>query len=140
MRILWLVLAGLTSGVIGGMGMGGGTLLIPILTIFLGFAQKNSQAINLLVFVPMSVVALAIHMKNKLVDFSVGIPMILVGIIFSISGSLLASQVSNGVLRSIFGGFLLSIGIYQGVQTYIAYRKSKAPQKENKVVFRIFYK
>ena len=38
---IWLVLAGVVSGVIAGMGMGGGTLLIPILTIFLSFAQGD---------------------------------------------------------------------------------------------------
>ena len=43
MSFLWLVIAGFVSGVIGGMGMGGGTLLIPILTIFLAFEQKNAH-------------------------------------------------------------------------------------------------
>ena len=66
-EFLWLFLAGLVSGIVGGMGMGGGTLLIPILTIFLSFKQKSAQAINLLVFIPMSLVALVIHIKNKFV-------------------------------------------------------------------------
>ena len=39
---LYLILSGVVSGILGGMGMGGGTLLIPILTIFLNFAQKNA--------------------------------------------------------------------------------------------------
>ena len=34
MNILWFGIAGIISGIIAGMGMGGGTLLIPILTIF----------------------------------------------------------------------------------------------------------
>ena len=52
--ILYLFLAGLVSGIVGGMGMGGGTLLIPILTIFLDFAQKSAQGINLLFFIIVS--------------------------------------------------------------------------------------
>ena len=59
---------GFFAGIIGGMGMGGGTLLIPILTIFLSFEQKNAQAINLLVFIPMAIVALIIHFKNLKVN------------------------------------------------------------------------
>ena len=46
MNLIWLVLAGIVSGIVGGMGMGGGTLLIPILTIFLSFPQKNAQAFH----------------------------------------------------------------------------------------------
>ena len=50
MQIFLLILAGIVGGIIGGMGMGGGTLLIPILTIFLDVEQKNAQAINLVAY------------------------------------------------------------------------------------------
>ena len=139
-NFLWLFIAGLISGIIGGMGMGGGTLLIPILTIFLGFKQKNAQAINLLVFIPMSLFALIIHIKNKLVDFKVGIPVILSGLIFSILGSYLASVLSNALLKKIFAIFLLLVGINQGIQTIISLKKSKTKPKFNNVKFRIYIK
>lgn len=139
MSIFYLILAGLISGVIGGMGMGGGTLLIPILTIFLAFAQKSAQAINLLVFIPMSLVALFIHIKNKLVDFKVGIPVVLIGIIFSISGSYLASLISNQILKKIFAVFLLVIGVNQGVQTVISYIKSKKSGTKS-FKFKVYFK
>ena len=67
----FLVLAGLFGGLVGGMGMGGGTLLIPILTMFLGVEQHLAQAINLLVFIPTGLIAVLIHAKNKLLDFKV---------------------------------------------------------------------
>ena len=139
-NFLWLFIAGLISGIIGGMGMGGGTLLIPILTIFLGFKQKNAQAINLLVFIPMSLFALIIHIKNKLVDFKVGIPVILSGVIFSILGSYLASVLSNALLKKIFAIFLLLVGINQGVQTIISLKKQKTKPKFNNVKFKIYIK
>ena len=139
-NFLWLFIAGLISGIIGGMGMGGGTLLIPILTIFLGFKQKNAQAINLLVFIPMSLIALIIHIKNKLVDFKVGIPVILSGVIFSILGSYLASVLSNALLKKIFAIFLLLVGINQGVQTIISLKKQKTTPKFNNVKFKIYIK
>ena len=37
---MWYLLAGLLFGVLGGMGMGGGIILIPVLTWFLGAAQQ----------------------------------------------------------------------------------------------------
>lgn len=129
---IWLlILAGLVSGVFGGMGMGGGTLLIPILTIFLSFPQKTAQALNLFVFIPMAIVSLIVHIKNKLVDFKVGLPVIISGTIFSVGGSLLAGVVSNEVLRKIFGVFLLGVGVYQGAQAFLTFKKQKDMGKSN---------
>jgi uncharacterized membrane protein YfcA len=99
MNTIWFLIAGLLSGVVAGMGMGGGTLLIPILTIFLSVEQHLAQGINLVVFLPMSLVALIIHCKNKLVDFRVGVPIMLSGIVASIGGSILAVKLNNDVLR-----------------------------------------
>lgn len=137
---LYLVLAGLISGVVGGMGMGGGTLLIPILTIFLNFEQKSAQAINLMAFIPMSLVALIIHIKNNLVDFKVGIPIMFSGIVFSILGSYLASIISNEVLQKIFAIFLLVVGINQGVQTILSIKKNKSKPKNIDFKFKIYIK
>ena len=139
-ELFYLVLSGLISGVVGGMGMGGGTLLIPILTIFLSFEQKSAQGINLLVFIPMSIVALIIHIKNKLVDFKVGVPIMISGVVFSLVGSLLANSLSNDNLRRFFGAFLLLVGLYQGAQIIVSIRKSKAKKNKTKFKFTIYLK
>ena len=136
---LWLVLAGLVSGIFGGMGMGGGTLLIPILTILLGFAQRNAQAINLLVFIPMAIVSLIIHIKNKLVDFKVGIPVMISGTIFSVGGSIITNLIGNDIMRKIFGIFLLIVGIYQGFQAILMFKaKGKGCEPDYKV--KVYFK
>ncbi len=138
----WICLgiAGLVSGVVGGMGMGGGTLLIPILSIFLGFAQKDAQGINLLVFIPMSIVALVVHIKNKLVDFWVGIPIVLIGVVFSVVGSMIANKLSNNNLRTYFGVFLLLVGVFQFVQTFINSRKNKEDNDAKVIKLRVLIK
>ena len=112
-NIIYLILAGLISGVIGGMGMGGGTLLIPILSIFLGFAQKSAQGINLLVFIPMSLFALVVHIKNKLVEFKDLVWLILPAVLFAGGASLLASVIEGDLLKRIFGGFLIVLAFVQ---------------------------
>ena len=63
-----LIITGFLSGIIGGMGIGGGTILIPIMTIFLGFDQKTAQAVNLIYFIPTAITALTIHIKNKQIE------------------------------------------------------------------------
>ena len=50
-----LILIGLISGIISGMGIGGGTILIPALTIILSMEQNTAQAINLIYFIPTAV-------------------------------------------------------------------------------------
>jgi uncharacterized membrane protein YfcA len=135
-----LILAGVVSGVVGGMGMGGGTLLIPILTIFLTFEQKNAQAINLLVFIPMALVALIIHIKNKLVDLKVGVPIICSGVIFSIGGSMLAGLLGNKILQKIFGVFLLGIGINQSIHSIILLVKKHKKDNNKGIKLNIFIK
>ena len=120
--------------------MGGGTLLIPILTIFLSFKQKSAQAINLLVFIPMALTALIIHIKNKLVDFKVGIPIIVSGIIFSLFGSYLASILSNIILQKIFAVFLLLVGLNQIIQTIITLKKSKKQPKFDNIKLKVYIK
>ena len=113
MEVLLLILFGIIGGILGGMGMGGGTLLIPLLTIGLNFTQQNSQAINLLAFLPMSIVALIIHYKNKLVRTKLAIPIAISGVISSIVGSLLANSINSISLKIWFGVFLIIIGILE---------------------------
>ena len=104
-------LAGVFSGVFGGMGMGGGTLLIPILSIFFGFEQKLSQGINLLSFLLMSLVSIFIHIKNGFVTTKDIFPVVLFGVIFSILGAFFVSYVSADFLKIGFGVFLIVLAI-----------------------------
>ena len=107
----YLILAGLAGGLIGGMGMGGGTLLIPILTIFLSISQHLAQGLNLLVFIPTGIIALIIHAKNKLLDFKTFLFIIFPAIASAIGFSFLANSLDEHVLKIIFGIFLVIIGI-----------------------------
>ncbi len=107
------ILAGCVAGVLGGMGMGGGTLLIPLLTIFLGVEQHVAQGINLISFIPMAIVALILHIKNKLVDFKGVIFVIISGVVFSVLGTIFAKIIEGETLTKVFGGFLIILGILQ---------------------------
>jgi len=114
-----LIIFGILGGVLGGMGMGGGTLLIPLLTIFAGINQIEAQAINLIAFIPMAIIAIIIHAKNKLINFKVAIPLIISGVIFSILGSLLANSLNTLTLKVLFGIFLVALGLFQGASLFI---------------------
>lgn len=106
-------LIGFFAGIIGGMGMGGGTILIPALVLFANIDPKLAQSINLLSSIPMTLVALFIHIKNKNVEYTLVLPIALFGIVFAIGGSLLAEYLNSQILRKAFGVFLFFIGLYE---------------------------
>ena len=120
MTWFWLILTGAIGGVFGGMGMGGGTVLIPMLGIFFGMDQHLAQAVNLIAFVPMAIVALIIHFKNGLVETSGLWKIIIAGLFSCVLGCVLAKHLKAEVLRRIFGGFLTVLSF---IQTYSAMRK-----------------
>ena len=113
MRIFWLILAGILSGVIGGMGMGGGTILIPVLTLFLSVSQKTAQAINLIAFLPMAMVTLIIHAKNGYLKLKKVWWIALGSAVSGVAGSFVASFISGKILRIILGVFLIALALVQ---------------------------
>ena len=106
-------LIGFFAGIIGGMGMGGGTILIPALVLFANIDPKLAQSINLLSSIPMTLAALFIHIKNKNVEYTLVLPIALFGIVFAIGGSLLAEYLNSKLLRKELGVFLFFIGLYE---------------------------
>ena len=108
-----MFLIGLISGVITGMGIGGGTLLIPALAIFSELTQQQIQGVNLVVFIPASIAALVIHKKKGNIDMKKAKPLILYGLIGAAAGAFLALYLDPAILRKIFAGFLLIIGIIE---------------------------
>lgn len=108
-----LFLIGLASGVISGMGIGGGTILIPALVLFVKPEQHIAQSVNLLFFIPTAVIALIVHIKNKQIDFKMAVPIIVCGLAGAFLGSRLALTMQGPSLRRWFGIFLVCMGIYE---------------------------
>lgn len=108
-----LIIIGLLSGIISGMGIGGGSILIPSLVLFDNIPQIQAQGINLVVFIPIAIIALFTHRKEGNLDLKYIKKIIIGGIIGAIVGSLIALRTSPESLRKYFGFFLLFIGIYE---------------------------
>ena len=113
MRFLVYLAAGLAGGVLGGMGMGGGCVLIPILTVLCGVPQHMAQSVNLLTFLPMAAVSLRVHAKNGLLDTRGVLWTIVPATALSVLGGLFVQGVSGGALRVGFGVFLCLLSLYQ---------------------------
>lgn len=112
MAFLTLFLCGAAGGLLGGMGMGGGTALIPLLTLF-GVDQAVAQGINLLSFLPMAALALSIHAKNGLVKRDGLLFFVLPALLFSVPGALLATCLPSAALERAFGAFLIVLSLFR---------------------------
>ncbi len=106
-------LCGLLGGLLGGMGMGGGTALIPLLTLLCGVDQAAAQGVNLLSFLPMAAIALAVHEKHGLLEKrGIGL-LVFPALLFSAAGALAAGLLPGAVLRRGYGLFLCVLSFFQ---------------------------
>lgn len=126
MAFILFAVCGFLGGILGGMGMGGGTALIPLLTIFCGVQQNVAQGMNLLSFLPMSLFALAVHAKNGLLVKDKIWWIVLPALVFSVLGSLCAAFLPARALRSGFGVFLIVLSFTRFVAARKMQLKSKA--------------
>ena len=111
--------------------MGGGTILILLLNLFGSIDQHMIQGINLVFFIPTSIVAIYMNIKHKTIDYKVAWVMIISGIAGEICGSLLSFKIENQNLKKYFGLFLILIAIFQ-VYSYLKNEK-KDKRKEEKL-------
>jgi len=114
--ILILLIIGVAAGIISGMGIGGGTILIPALVLFVKPGQHIAQSVNLIFFIPTAMIALIIHIKNKNIDFKMAVPITLAGLIGAFFGSRFAVSLSSAALKKWFGIFLLIMGCYEMIR------------------------
>ena len=117
---------GILSGIVSALGMGGGTILILLLGIFTNLEQHLVQGTNLIVFIPVSIIAILINIKNKKIDYKISFQIIIFGMIGAFIGSILAFKFNNRILKKFFGIFLLIIGFLE-----ICSFKYRLPKKED---------
>ena len=123
------IIIGLVSGIVSGTGMGGGTILIFLLTFLSGIEQHIAQAINLIFFIPTSIVAIIVNIKNKNIDLKLATIISIFGIVGAIIGANLSINTNVDKLRKYFAIFLLVIAAHE-IYTIIKENK-KIKKREN---------
>ena len=93
---------GILSGIVSALGMGGGTILILLLGIFTNLEQHLVQGTNLIVFIPVSIIAILINIKNKKIDYKISFQIIIFGMIGAFIGSMLAFKFNYRIFRNLF--------------------------------------
>ena len=104
-------LCGAAAGVLSAWGIGGGTLLLLCMTLFLGVDQAEAQGINLLFFLPTAGLSLLYHRKNGFLDRAALRSAAPVGTACALVAALISSSVELAILRKPFGLFLIYAGV-----------------------------
>ena len=105
------VLIGLLAGIAASMGVGGGCILIIYMTAFAGVDQVTAQGINLLFFLPVALVSLVIHQKNRLIEWRTLLYLVPSGILGILAGTWITSHVNVDMLQKLFASLLIFVGV-----------------------------
>ncbi|MBU0574476.1 MAG: sulfite exporter TauE/SafE family protein [Candidatus Margulisiibacteriota bacterium] len=113
--MIWLALlaTGLCAGVLSGLlGIGGATIVIPTLIYFFGLSQHFAQGTTLAMMVPpIGLLAAWYYWKQGNVNIGWAAVLALGFFIGGLVGAYYAHMIPDGVLRKVFGGFLLLIAL-----------------------------
>lgn len=119
------VLIGIISGIVSGTGMGGGTILIFLLSFMLGIEQHTAQATNLIFFIPTSIIAIIVNFKNKNIDTKQAIIISVFGVLGAIIGANIAIYMDVKILKKGFGIFLIFVTLNEIYSIIKLYKKDR---------------
>lgn len=126
------IIIGFMAGIFTSLGMGGGALLISLLSSFCHINHKIAQSTNLLFFIPTSLLAVIINIKNKNIDFKIVVIISFFGIIGAVLGTMCIQIININTLKKIFALFLLIIAIFEIFNFIKQYKFDKKRDNKNK--------
>jgi uncharacterized membrane protein YfcA len=110
------VVVGVTSGLL---GVGGGTLVVPFLTLAVGLSQHAAEATSLLVILPTAIAGSLALRRRRVGDLGLALRFGVVGAVGSVLGALLALALAGSTLRAVFAVFVGLVGLriaYDGLR------------------------
>jgi uncharacterized protein len=100
-----------TGAAAGLLGVGGGILMVPFLTLAMGLSQHAAEATSLVVVLPTAIVASVALRRRGVGDLGVALRFGVVGALGGVAGALLALALPAPTLRVVFAGFLALVGV-----------------------------
>jgi uncharacterized protein len=106
------LIVALVAGVFGALaGVGGGIIVVPLLTIALGVPLHNAIAVSLLGIIAVSTTASANYLEAGLVSRRIGLALLTATTIGGIIGGYTAGLVDARVLAGLFGVVLVAVAL-----------------------------
>ena len=111
LHLLTLAALGAGAGLIGALlGIGGGLLITPLLTLIFGIPIELAIATSLVAIIGTSSAAASVYVERRLSDIRLGMTLELTTTLGAVSGALVAGLLSRRLLTALFATFLFYAG------------------------------
>lgn len=109
---LWLLPLGFAAGILGSMiGLGGGLVVVPVLTFF-GFPPALAASNSLFAAFSNAVASTISYAKQKRIEYSLGLKLGLLSVPGTILGALISDQITPSLFKILFGILLVASSAY----------------------------
>ncbi len=109
-------IAGFASGMV---GIGGGTVLVPLLALFFGFSQHRAQGTSLVALLPPTgILAFLAYAKAGYVNWQTGFLLIPGVFLGGILGGIIARRLNPLRMRQVFAALLFLLGASQAISAW----------------------
>ena len=115
--IVGLSLSGCVSGIFAGLlGVGGGVIMVPLLVLWAGYAQREAHAMSLGAIIPISIAGIATYGIAGEVRYWDAIALAAGAVVGAQIGARLLAQIDERLLKVVFGVFLVGVAVLMGVR------------------------
>jgi uncharacterized protein len=112
-----LLAIGLGGGLLSGLlGVGGGIVMVPLLVLWAGYAQREAHALSLGAIIPISVAGIAIYGAAGKVEWWDAVALAAGSIVGAPLGAALLARIDERLLKLIFGAFLVAVAALLGAR------------------------
>lgn len=118
------ILISIVSGILAGMGVGGGSIFILLCMIFNIMDANNAKVYNLIMFITAGIFSTMFNIKNKNIDLKNLKKVIIPVFIGSIIGIFVIKHTNENMVKNLFYVFMLIIGLYEIFSSLINMKKS----------------
>jgi uncharacterized membrane protein YfcA len=124
-------LVGLIAGILSGLlGVGGGIVMVPAIVFLLGRDQHIAQGVSLAVIIPVSISGAWIHARKGNVIAPLAFWLSVGAVVGATVVGNAVQEIREGVLRSLFGMFLVIMGVFMVSRQGKGSTPSRAPRSQ----------
>ncbi len=109
---LWLIPLGFAAGLLGSIiGLGGGIIIVPVLTFF-GFSPALAASNSIFAVFSNAIASSISYAKQRRIEYSIGLKLGLLSIPGTVVGALISSDITPSIFKILFALILISASIY----------------------------
>jgi uncharacterized membrane protein YfcA len=110
-----LLAIGLGGGLLSGLlGVGGGIVMVPLLVLWAGYAQRDAHATSLGAIIPISIAGIATYGVAGEVRYGTALALAAGAVVGAPIGARLLAGMDERLLKIVFGTFLVGVAVLLG--------------------------